>query len=191
MFTQTQKIISQRHLQLAQKSHYAASKLAMEFMCGNTARKNEIVSLRLFNCIGTGQKESFLIPKVIRAHLKKEPIIRLGNLEIKREFNDVRWATGIIRSLAEVNVPPGDYNICSGEAYKASEILKIISKKTKHFPKILTDINLLRPDEQNIIVGDPTKTTRILNRNGVYLNNFTIHETLDYIINQYQTLSNV
>ena len=115
------------------RSHYAASKLSMEFICKNSATRNITVFLRIFNCIGLGQKENFFTPKIFIAHMKKKPVIRLGNIEIKREFNDVRWTSAVIRSLIQINAPPGAYNICSGEAFKASKILNIISEKTNHF----------------------------------------------------------
>ena len=172
------------------KSHYAASKLAMEFICKNTASRNIIVSLRLFNSIGMGQKKNFFTPKIFDAHMKKKPVIRLGNIEIQREFNDVRWTAAVVRSLVQVNAPSGDYNICSGEAHKASEILSLISEKTEHFPKIVTDVKFLRPDEQNIIFGDPSKTSEILNQNGVQLHRPSINETIEHMITAYKTQFN-
>ena len=78
MSTQILKVLSQKRSLLGPKSHYAASKLAMEFICNNTATRNKIVSLRLFNCIGIGQKKVFFIPKIVKAHIQKEPVIHLG-----------------------------------------------------------------------------------------------------------------
>ena len=120
MSTQIQKALSQKRL-LGPKSHYAASKLSMEFICNNTAMRNKIVSLRLFNCIGIGQKESFFIPKILKAHIQKKPVIHLGRVETRREFNDVRWTVKVIRSLAEVDAPR-ELQYLLGEAFKASEI---------------------------------------------------------------------
>ena len=171
---------------LGPKSHYAASKLSMEFICNNTAMRNKIVSLRLFNCIGIGQKESFFIPKILKAHIQKEPVIHLGRVETKREFNDVRWAVKVIRSLAEVDAPPGNYNICSGKAFKASEVLSLVSEKTKHFPEIISDVELLRPGEQSVIVGDPTRTLSTLRQNGIRLHQPPIRKILDDMITEYK-----
>ena len=100
----------------------------MEFICNSEAIKNKIISLRLFNCIGFGQKDSFIIPKIIKSHIKKEVVLRLGNIDVEREFNDVKWTVSIIRSLAEEDIPEGVYNLCSGFAYSARQILKTISK---------------------------------------------------------------
>ena len=160
--------------------------LVMEFICYSTATINKIVALRLFNCIGTGQKESFFIPKILKAHMQKEPVIYLGGVEAKREFNDVRWTAKIIRSLAEIDTPPGNYNICSGEAFKASEMLSIVSEKTKHFPEIISDVELLRHDEQSIIVGDPTRTLNTLNQNGIHLRQPPIQKILSDMITGYK-----
>ena len=171
---------------LGPKSHYGASKLSMEFICSNTATRNEIVSLRLFNCIGIGQKENFFIPKIVKAHIHKEPVIHLGRLDTKREFNDVRWAVKIIRGLAEVDAPTGNYNICSGKAFKASEMLSIVSEKTKHFPEIISNVELLRPDEQSIIVGEPFKILNTLNQNRISLRQPPIRKILDDMITEYK-----
>ena len=71
---------------LGPKSHYGASKLAMEFICNSEAVKNKIISLRLFNCIGFGPKDSFIIPKIIKAHIRKEFVLNLGNIDVEREL---------------------------------------------------------------------------------------------------------
>ena len=129
---------------------------------------------------------NFFIPKILKAHIQKQPVIHLGGIETKREFNDVRWTVQIIRSLAEVDAPPGNYNICSGEAFKAIEMLRFVSEKTKHYPEIISDIELLRPDEQSIIVGDPTKTLNTLNQNGIRLHQPPIRKILDDMITEYK-----
>ena len=98
----------------------------------------------------------------------------------------MRWAVKIIRSLAEVDAPAGNYNICSGEAFKANEMLRIVSEKTRHFPEIISNVELLRPDEQSIIVGEPTKTLNTLNQNGIRLHQPPIRKILDDIITEYK-----
>ncbi len=175
---------------LGPKSHYGASKLAMEFICNSEAVKNKIISLRLFNCIGFGQKDSFIIPKIIKAHIRKEFVLNLGNIDVEREFNDVKWTAAIIRSLAEIDIPEGVYNLCSGFAYSARQILKIISEKTFHFPDIITDKNLLRPNEQRVMVGNPKKLTKTLDKNNIMIRHPSIDKIIERMISEYRKSMN-
>ena len=55
-----------------------------------------------------------------------------------------------------------------------------------HFPEIISDVELLRPDEQSIIVGEPTKTLNTLNQNGIRLRQPPIRKILDDMITEYK-----
>ena len=72
-------------------SHYASSKLVMEFICNSIIEKNKLIILRIFNCTGPGQDTSFFIPKVLESFVNKERSLNVGNLAVEREFNSVHW----------------------------------------------------------------------------------------------------
>ncbi len=74
------------------ESDYAVSKLAMEHMASLWFNQLPIVITRPFNCIGTGQADSFLISKIIHHFTKKKVSIELGDTLIERDFVDIRLA---------------------------------------------------------------------------------------------------
>jgi len=70
-------------------NHYGVSKYAMEMATAQFADL-PIVLVRPFNYTGIGQSRNFLIPKIVHAYKQGEPDIQLGNLDVSRDFSDVR-----------------------------------------------------------------------------------------------------
>ncbi|MBD3286519.1 NAD-dependent epimerase/dehydratase family protein [candidate division WOR-3 bacterium] len=76
---------------------YGLSKLTAEAICQYFIRERglSIVISRGFNHTGSGQRSSFVFPHVARtlARIEKgeiEPVIKMGNLSVKRDFADAR-----------------------------------------------------------------------------------------------------
>lgn len=69
---------------------YSVSKLAMEYLA-NIFPKLPIIIARPFNYTGLGQSKKFLIPKIVDHVLHHASSIRLGNIEIERDWSDVRF----------------------------------------------------------------------------------------------------
>ncbi len=159
-------------------SHYAMSKLAMEYMCKSCAIKSQITILRLFNCTGLKQKDSFFIPKLIKLFKEKKQTISLGNLSVEREFNNVTWLSQVIVNLIECGAPEETFNICSGKLYKLENVLELLKHITNHCPEILVDKNLVRENEQRKFSGNPEKLNSFLKFNKIYEKPISLRQTL-------------
>ena len=144
-------------------SHYAMSKLSMEYLCKANTNRIKLIVLRPFNYTGFGQSSKFFIPKLIKLFKEKQNSIELGNLHVEREFNDIYWFVGILVALLEIPNTEGTFNICSGISHKLINIIEILKKITGHTPLIKTKENLVRKGEKFKIYGDPAKLFEYLN----------------------------
>ena len=109
---------------------YAISKVATELAVARAARVDGIhaVVARSFNHIGPRQDPSFFASGVARQMAlieagRLEPVIRVGNLDSRRDFTDVRDTVRAYRALAERGTPGRAYNVCSGHAHRMRDLL--------------------------------------------------------------------
>jgi len=87
----------------------------------------------------------------------RAPVIRVGNLEARRDFSDVR---DVVRAywLACEKAQPGEvYNICSGRAWTIREMLDMLLSMTKVKVKIEQDPARMRPSDVPVLLGDASR----------------------------------
>ena len=157
---------------------YAVSKLAMEYMIRLWDKKLPLCIVRPFNYTGIGQNEKFLIPKIVKHFRNKAPVIELGNLEVWREFGDVRTVAIIYRMLIE-NCPAGEtLNVCTGQAYSLKEVLMLCEKLTGHKIEIKVNPEFVRENEVRELKGDNRKLKQLIKE----LPSYTFEETLGWML---------
>ena len=141
---------------------YAVSKLAMEYMAKTWLPKLPIVIARPFNYTGIGQTDNFLIPKIVSHFLRKERSISLGNLEVWREFNDVRDVVRAYRELL-IHKPVGNtFNVCSGNLISLREVMALATQITGHYIEINVNPAFVRANEVTRLGGDCTDLKKIV-----------------------------
>ena len=146
---------------------YGKSKLEMENLCADF-QNLPILITRPFNYTGCDQGVDFLIPKIIQHFKLKRKEIELGNINIKREFNDVRDVCEIYIKFLK-NIRRSDkVNICSGNSYSIIEVIKICENLTGHNINIKVNQNLKRTSEISNIVGDPKKMNALIGDHAFY-----------------------
>lgn len=158
-------------------NHYGVSKLAMEHMVHTWADRIPIVVTRPFNYTGVGQEPHFLVPKIVSHFAQQAPEIELGNLDVAREFSDVRMVALAYRRLLEV-APAGEtFNICSGVAYSLAQVLAMMSEIAGYSIRVKVNPAFTRYNEVKRLVG----STRKLNSAIGPIRAFPLHETLAWM----------
>lgn len=158
-------------------NHYGCSKLAMEHMAQNYFNKLPIVITRPFNYTGVGQAEHFLIPKIVKAYQSGRKDIELGNLDVSREFNDVRDICAIYQSLLEDEVHSYTVNLCSGKAISLLHILELMNHISGYEINVTVNPDFVRENEIKSLSGDVSKL-----KNSVHPSyNFQIEDTLRWM----------
>lgn len=136
-------------------NHYGNSKLAMENMARVWADRLPLTIVRPFNYTGRGQDERFVISKIV-GHLRRhERVLELGNLDVARDFSDVRDVSeAYIRLLGGPTVHEGAVNICSGRAYTLRQILESAFQISGWRPEVRVNPLFVRRSEIPRLVGD-------------------------------------
>jgi GDP-6-deoxy-D-talose 4-dehydrogenase len=151
----------------APANDYAVSKLAMEYVAKLWADKLPITIVRPFNYTGLGQAGNFLLPKIVDHFKRRAPMIELGNLDVVREFSDVRNVAEYYRRLLQrdSNFISGDtFNICSGTGHSLLEAIEIMKEISGHSPEIRVNPAFVRANEVKKLVGSRTKLEQAIGK---------------------------
>jgi nucleoside-diphosphate-sugar epimerase len=141
-------------------SHYACSKLAMEFMAATWTDRLPIVITRPFNYTGAGQPEHFVVPKIVAHHARRERSIRLGNLDVSRDFFDVRAVADAYCRLLESPSRTGVFNICSGTSRSLRSILAEVERLSGWQLEIEQAEALVRSNDAPRVTGSNVRLRR-------------------------------
>jgi GDP-4-dehydro-6-deoxy-D-mannose reductase len=145
-------------------SPYAVSKIGQEQMTHYYAGRGfESIIARPFNHIGPGQGPGFIVPdlaqQIVAVAQGKASEVRVGNLDAKRDYTDVRDIVRAYRLLLVSGRPGEVYNVCSGTAHSGHDILSGLIKAANVDPQIVQDEAKLRPSDTPLLYGDRQKLT--------------------------------
>lgn len=157
---------------------YAVTKLSMEYMAKTWLDKLPIIIARPFNYTGVGQSASFLIPKIVDHFSRKASVIELGNIDVARDFGDVRDVALAYRLILEKGVVGETYNIATGVPSSLSDVLDICSTITGHQIKVQINPEFVRKNEIKVLVGDSSKLAAMA---GFY-RRYDLQQTLQWML---------
>lgn len=143
-------------------NHYANSKLAMEHSVRTYQDRLPILITRPFNYTGPGQDERFLIPKIVSHYRRRQPTIELGNLEVIRDFSDVRFVVETYRRLLDSAVSGETVNICSGAGVALGEIIERMNRIAGYSIEVRVNPAFIRANEVHRLIGDNHKLRRLI-----------------------------
>lgn len=132
---------------------YAISKVAAEHVARLYSDRLPIVITRPFNYTGIGQSTAFFVPKIVEHARRGERRLSLGNLDVERDFTDVRDLVASYGALIERRVTSGAVNICSGRSVCLREVIEQISMLAGIEFEIESDAELVRSNEVSRLAG--------------------------------------
>ena len=138
-------------------NHYAASKAAMETMVHTWFDRLPILIARPFNYTGRGQAPNFLVPKIVEHFARREPSIELGNIDVARDFSDVRYVASAYEALLDSEAASEAVNVCTGTPYTLREILSAASDLTGHELQVHINPAFVRQTDVKVLAGSPAK----------------------------------
>lgn len=161
----------------APANDYAVSKLAMEHMARLWGDRLPIVITRPFNYSGVGQEPQFLLPKIIGHFQRKEKIIELGNIEVERDFSDVRMVVAAYRRLLELGPTGGIFNVCSGVAVSLTDVLAMMASIAGYEIEVRVNPIFVRANEVRRLQGDASRLFGVIGQVDV----IPLYETLRWM----------
>ncbi|MCY7397395.1 MAG: GDP-mannose 4,6-dehydratase [Sphingomonas bacterium] len=163
----------------APANDYGVSKIASEYVGRLFGARLPLIVVRPFNYTGRGQSENFLIPKIV-AHVRRQaPFIELGNLDVARDFSDVRAVVEAYSHLLDApQAIGGTFNICSGRAVSLGDILDLVSGLSGHQFEVRVNPALVRPEEVHTLSGSAVKLEGVIGK----ITHIPLRETLRWML---------
>jgi GDP-4-dehydro-6-deoxy-D-mannose reductase len=153
---------------LRPRNPYAVSKASADLAAGfyTDSHGLHVVRARAFNHAGPGQSATYVVANLARQIAAAEASaaggsleLQTGNLEVRRDFTDVR---DVVRAywMALEDAAPDTYNVCSGRSVAVGDILGALAEETDLEVTARVDPALLRENEVMEIVGSHERLTR-------------------------------
>lgn len=145
-------------------SPYAVSKVAQDLLAFQYYKSYGLKTVRTrgFNHTGPRRGDVFVTSSFARqiAEIEKKkrpPVIKVGNLEAKRDFTDVRDMVRAYWLALERGVEGEVYNIGRGQAFSMKEVLDRLMSLSRAKMEVQVDPARLRPSDVPVLLADSTK----------------------------------
>jgi GDP-4-dehydro-6-deoxy-D-mannose reductase len=148
-------------------SPYGASKAAQDLLVQLAAAAYHLKAIRLrpFTHAGPGQRQRFALPAFaaqIAAIERGEyrPVLAVGNLDVVRDYTDVRDVVRAYADLLTRGTPGEAYNVCTGRGITLRDLVEKLTAASHVAIRVEVDPARLRPADLPHLVGDPAKLAR-------------------------------
>ena len=149
----------------------------------------DVVIARPFPHTGPGQSSDFVcsdwalqIAKIEMGLV--EPVIKTGNLDVRRDFSDVRDVVKAYIFLLEKGGRGEIYNVCSGRAAALNDILKILLSFSSKKIEVKVDPDKMRKADIPLLLGNNEKIRNELN----WLPEIPLDQTLKELLNYWREM---
>lgn len=173
---------------LSPQNDYAVSKLAMEQMARLWQDRLPITLVRPFNYTGRGQASNFLVAKIVEHFKNKSAVIELGNLDVSRDYTDVRDLVAAYMGIVQRGVTGQTLNICSGEVWSLQQIIDHCIQLTGHPIRVEVNPDFVRSNEIKRLCGDNALLDELI---GPAWRSLTMKDTLAWMLDESEASSTI
>ncbi|MFO0953549.1 MAG: GDP-mannose 4,6-dehydratase [Isosphaeraceae bacterium] len=165
---------------------YSASKAAADLLGvqHHLGHGTNVVMVRPFNHAGPRQSSQYVLSALARQVAEVEagrsPRVEVGNLDVVRDFTDVRDVVRGYRLLATLGAPGEIYNLGSGRGTRLSDALKTLASLSGRPVEVHVDPARVRPVDQPLLVADPSKLRAATGWEPAYTSERTLADMLQY-----------
>ncbi|MEJ2422729.1 MAG: GDP-mannose 4,6-dehydratase [Acidobacteriota bacterium] len=152
------------HAPLNPVSPYAVSKTSAELLAHQyfIGYHLPVIRVRPFNHTGPGRPPTFALSDWARRLAcvslgKHDPVLEVGNLEVRRDYLDVRDVVNAYRLLLENGTPGETYVLGRGEGYWLKDLLRQVVEISGQTVEYRVDTKRLRPADVPLLVANPAK----------------------------------
>ncbi len=147
----------------APANDYGVTKTAMEYVARTYADRLPLIVARPFNYTGVGQAPNFLIPKIVDHTRRRAEGIELGNIDVARDFSDVRSVVSAYAALlSSAAALGGTFNICSGKATSLRQVIAMVEKLSGHVLPVTVNPDFVRENEVKELCGDRARLDSVI-----------------------------
>lgn len=163
---------------------YACTKHAAEIVIGSAGI--DAVIFRPANHFGPGQSGHFVCAALaaqiarIKQSGQRRGIVRAGNLDVYRDFTDVRDIVRAYGMAIDRAITPGVYNLCSGRSVLVSAILEKLIEISGVDVSVRRDAALVREERPSKIRLSSAKFGKISGWAPEYSLDESLHDLLEY-----------
>ena len=142
---------------------YSSSKAAADLLAVQMHLSDglDVVVARPFNHAGPRQSPRYVLATLARqvaeVEAGRKDAVEVGNLEVVRDYTDVRDVVRAYRLLAEGGRPGEIYNLGSGRGLKLSDALETLRAAASTPIEVRVDPARVRPVDLPYLVADPSK----------------------------------
>jgi len=158
-------------------NEYGITKVAQELLARLYCGKMNIIFTRTFNITGPGQSTEFVCSafahRFNECRQESTNKVKTGELDIVRDFLDVRDVANAYTIIMEKGTNCETYNVCSGEGVQLAKIVQMLKGITGMNPIIESSADHLRSIDPSYLIGNNQRLVKL-----GWSRKYTMHQTL-------------